>query len=91
MRKILAISYQRKVTGYSKEYCFPTEMTVSYLIGEPAIMIATSIGLKQEKVSDIRKIRGGYEVEFEKGSVLVVNSKDKSIDVLYGDQQDKTN
>lgn len=83
MRKIEAISYQRKITGYGKESTFPTEMTVSYVVG---MKIPLPVNIV-DTVSEIKEVTGGYEVGFEKGYVLWI-SADKDVEVLYGDKQD---
>lgn len=81
MRKIHAISYQRKITGYSKDFCFPTEMTVVYIVGEMAGMI----GPLQKKVLEIKEVSDGFDVEFDGGYTLCISDK-KDIDVLYADK-----
>ena len=78
MRKIKALSYQRKITGYGKDSVFPTEMTVIYMVGETC----PAVGMLMDKVKEIRMIEDGYEVDFEKGWTLCI-SEDKKPDVLY--------
>lgn len=78
MRRIHAISYQRKITGYGKESRFPTEATIIYIVGE----LASMIGPLQKKVLEIKEVSDGFEIEFEEGYTLCISDKE-DIDVLY--------
>lgn len=79
MRSIHAISYQRKITGYNKDSCFPTEMTVMYIVDVKCVVM----GSLMYKVLEIKEVESGFEVEFERGFTLCLSDKEKDIEVLY--------
>jgi len=79
MRKIEAISYQRKTTGYNKDNRFPTEITVTYAVGMTVHLPVNTA----DKVVEIIEDGKGYLVSFEKGYSLWV-SDEKDVEVLYG-------
>ena len=85
MKPIVSISYQKKITAYSKEGgAFPSEVNIVYVVGDNVVL-----NMKNYKVKRIKEVLEGYEVILESKEPKLYTlsiSKNKDVEILYGNK-----